>query len=325
MDETGQASLYFESPALSGERLPRKLPNTPLLSRLSETLGIFSTTDVGAEADLRPLFEAYLQRRQVQSLLVVPIVYGANLHGWLLLMNETERRYTPPEIELARTVTNQAGIAVQNARLFVETRSLKDALEKRVEERTAELSREHQNSQTLLRIIMELSTSLDIEQVLMRTLTVLNESLGCEQSVILLATRDRQYQAGMTLAGEGSNWRAEKEISRWVVRRRSPALVDDIRSDTRWKFAEGTTFNYRSLVAVPLVLGEDTLGSLILIHRQEAFFTLDQVGLMEATARQIGIALNNAELFTLIRDQAEDLGAMLREQQVEAKIGRAHV
>lgn len=322
MDETGQASLYFESPALSGERLPRKLPNTPLLSRLSETLGIFSTTDVGAEADLRPLFEAYLQRRQVQSLLVVPIVYGANLHGWLLLMNEAERRYTPPEIELARTVTNQAGIAVQNARLFVETRSLKDALEKRVEERTAELSREHQNSQTLLRIIMELSTSLDIEQVLMRTLTVLNESLGCEQSVILLATRDRQYQAGMTLAGEGSNWRAEKEISRWVVRRRSPALVDDIRSDTRWKFAEGTTFNYRSLVAVPLVLGEDTLGSLILIHRQEAFFTLDQVGLMEATARQIGIALNNAELFTLIRDQAEDLGAMLREQQVEASRSR---
>lgn len=321
-DDEGQISLHFEAPQMEAERLPRKLPLTPLLVRLSETLGIFSTTDVAAETDLRPLFDAYLQRRKVTSLLVVPIVYGTNLHGWLMLMNADERRYTPSEIELARTITNQAGIAVQNARLFVETRSLKEVLEKRVEERTAELSREHQNSQTLLRIIMELSTSLDLEQVLTRTLSVLNESLGCDQSMILLATRDRQYQAGMALAGEGGNLRSEKEISRWVVRRRSPALVDDIQSDTRWKFAEGTTFNYRSLVAVPLVLGEDTLGSLILLHRQPAFFTLDQIGLLEAIARQIGIALNNAELFTLIRDQAEDLGAMLREQQVEASRSR---
>jgi PAS domain S-box-containing protein len=323
VDEEGQVSLHYEAPPVENERLPRKLPLTPLLARLSETFGIFSTTDVSAETDLRPLLDAYLQRRKVTSLLVVPIMYGVNLHGWLMLMNAEERRYTPSEIELARTITNQAGIAVQNARLFVETRSLKEALEKRVEERTAELSREHQNSQTLLRIIMELSTSLDLEQVLSRTLAVLNESLGCEQSLIVLATRDRQYQAGMALAGgESGNLRAEKEISRWVVRRRAPALVDDIQTDTRWKFAEGMSFNYRSLVAVPLVLGEDVLGSLILLHRQPSFFTLDQVGLMEVTARQIGIALNNAELFTLIRDQAEDLGAMLRDQQVEASRSR---
>ena len=61
---------------------------------------------------------------------------------------------------------NQAATAIQNARQFDEIHNLTDFLEKRVEERTDELRREHQNSQTLLRIISELSTSLDMGLVL---------------------------------------------------------------------------------------------------------------------------------------------------------------
>jgi PAS domain S-box-containing protein len=47
------------------------------------------------------------------------------------------------------------------------------------------------------------------------------------------------------------------------------------------------------------------------------------VGLVEATARQISIALNNAELFNLIRDQSENMDSMLRDQQIEASRMRA--
>ena len=77
------------------------------------------------------------------------------------------------------------------------------------------------------------------------------------------------------------------------------------------------------MIAVPLILGEEASGALLLMHRQQAAFMIEQVSLAEATARQFGIALNNAELFTLIRDQAENLGGLLREQQVEASRSRA--
>jgi PAS domain S-box-containing protein len=76
-------------------------------------------------------------------------------------------------------------------------------------------------------------------------------------------------------------------------------------------------------MGVPLVMGEEVLGALLLFHRAEAFFVEAQVALLEAAARQIAIALNNAELFNLIRDQSEHLGSMLREQQVEASRSRA--
>ncbi|RPJ00051.1 MAG: PAS domain-containing protein, partial [Chloroflexi bacterium] len=47
-------------------------------------------------------------------------------------------------------------------------------------------------------------------------------------------------------------------------------------------------------------------------------FTEDHLRLVTAAANQIANSMNNAELYSLIRDQAERLGAMLRQEQVEA-------
>lgn len=303
--------------------LPLQL-KSQLFDRLHDTQGVFQTSDADAEDELEGLRHTFLAERGARSLLVVPLVSGSALQGWFLIYCQHEHRYAPSEIELACTMSNQAAIAMQNARLFDETLRLTTDLERRVEERTQELSREHQNSQTLLRIITELSTSLDMGLVLNRTLTVLNESLGCEESLIILSQgNDKQYRAGMALAGNtDSSSSLERQIARWVIRSRQPVLVNHVQEDSRWELPPQGV-NYQSVMAVPLIMGEEVLGAMLLFHRAGSFFKTDQIGLVEATARQIGIALNNAELFSLIRDQSEHLGSMLREQQIEASRSRA--
>src|SRR5512142_3304401 len=42
------------------------------------------------------------------------------------------------------------------------------------------------------------------------------------------------------------------------------------------------------------------------------------MSLVQAIGTQAAVAINNAQLYLLIRDQAERLGSMLRSQQVEA-------
>ncbi len=328
LDDNGQSVLRAEAPAWDST-LPLVLPKIPLLERLRESLGIFNASNVGAEPELAPLMESYFAPFNIHSILIVPLVIGNNLHGWYLVQTTNVYRFSPPEIELARTISNQCAIAVQNARLFLETRQLKDELELRVEERTIELRREHQNTQTLLKIITELSASLDMGQVLNRTLGVLNDSAGAEQSMIILAQGNaRSYQAGAALV-EGNfernsaDNRPEKTISQWVIKKRVSALVSDIFSDERWSIPADSGVKYHSVIAVPLMLGEEALGALMLFHHLPSFFILEQVSLVEATARQIAISLNNAELFNLIRDQSERMGSMLREQQIEASRSRA--
>jgi len=322
--------LHISTEVPSGpEGLPIELPNAPVLDRLRETQGIFSSFDIAKEADLLPLARAYFNTRAVQSVVFVPLVTAVQLHGWLLIQTDTPYRFNSSEIELARTMSNQAAVALQNARLYNETRRLTQDLERRVEERTHDVLREHNNTQALLRIITELSSSLDLNLVMNRTLLVLTETLAAEQSVILM-NDGKTYQAGADLivhdpAGAPRKGSLEREIARWVVRRRVSALVDNILEDARWSTAlqDGEAPAYHSVIAVPLILGEEVLGALLLIHRRPAAFMIEQVSMVEATARQFGVALNNAELFTLIRDQAENLGGLLREQQIEASRSRA--
>jgi PAS domain S-box-containing protein len=324
LGDGGRLTLQVEVPG-AGERLPRQLPATPLFTRLIESQGLFSTADAAAEADLLPIYETYLSQRHTRSLLIVPLMTGSTLHGWLLVQSVEVYRYSLPELELARTISNQAAIAIQNARLFLETTRLKEDLERRVEERTAELSREHRNSQTLLKISTELSASLDLDQVLVRTLSVLNESISAEQSLIVLTARPQKYSAGESLVDVAAltSDSPEQQVAKWVVKRRSAAVIDDIATDARWQFPADHPFAYKSALAIPLTLGEDVLGALMIFHRQGSFFILEQIGLLEAAVRQISIALNNAELFNLIRDQSENLGGMLREQQMEASRSRS--
>ncbi|RPJ44197.1 MAG: GAF domain-containing protein, partial [Chloroflexi bacterium] len=153
--------------------LPLALPDLPLFDQLQDSQGIFQTNDASSDAEIKALWGGFLKAREGRSLLVVPLVAGSAMQGWFLIYGKQEQRYSVSEIELARTMCNQAAIAIQNARLFAETRRLTEDLERRVEERTRELRREHQNSQTLLHIITELSTSLDMGLVLNRTLSVL--------------------------------------------------------------------------------------------------------------------------------------------------------
>ena len=329
----GKLSLQAEEPA-GPQPLPLAMPSAGLFEHLSASEGIFSTANLAAEGELLQLAKAYFNQREIVALLVVPLITAVNLHGWLLIQSKTEQRYTSPEIELARTMANQAAVAIQNARLYDETHRLTQDLEKRVEERTGDFRREHNNIQALLRINSELSASLDLEQIMTRTLGVVNEAIGSEQCLVML-NQGKTYEAGVglvTLALDGDlsygtanlvMGSPERDISRFVIRRKEPVLVENLAADARWKGLLDNTIPFSSALCVPLLLGEEVMGAMLLLHRKASAFNSGQVSLVEAIARQFSITLNNAELYNLIRDQAQNLGGLLREQQMEASRSRA--
>ncbi|HEY9075115.1 MAG TPA: GAF domain-containing protein [Anaerolineaceae bacterium] len=307
---------------------PRRLPNLSIFNHLAESLGVFSAADITTEPEMQPLVEQRFLSRQVKSVLIVPLLTVPHLHGWLVLQTTEPRRFNVQEIDLARTICNQSAIAMQNARLFEQTRRLTQELEQRVEERTSELRREHHNTQTLLHISTELSTSLETSTVINRALAVLNEAVGSQESMILLTQEGATpYRAGMELVAplqrENGSAQLEQEMARWIIRLHRAATIEDVAQDGRWNLPPGALPGYHSVMGVPLLLGEEALGTLLLFHQEPAFFKSEQVTLVEAAARQISVALNNAQLFNLIREQSEQLATMLRLQQVESSRSRA--
>ena len=72
-----------------------------------------------------------------------------------------------------------------------------------------------------------------------------------------------------------------------------------------------------------MLVGEDVIGVLMVFHRAENFFSAEMLNLVKAIAGQVAVAINNAHLYELIRDQAERLGVMLRKEQEDASRSQA--
>ncbi|MCX8060968.1 MAG: GAF domain-containing protein [Anaerolineales bacterium] len=329
-DPSGLPEIVIEQPS-QDSKYPLRIASVPLFERLRESFGLFFSEDVAQEEELDALREVFVQR-QIRSFLALPLATAETLHGVIGIYSQSAVRFAPEKVELARTVINQAAVALQNARLYAETRSLTEDLEKRVQERTLQLASEHQRTQILLRIATELTASLDLEHVLNQVLPVLNELVGAEQvAVMVLRSESRKlyhlaslgYAPAPPLGGKPSPFSVDESLAGWVIRHRQPALIADVRQDPRWIQLPDQSCEHRSAIAVPMMVGEEALGALLFFHRQPDHFTAEQLDLIMAAANQMAIAVNNTELYRLIRDQAEDLGVMLRNQQIETSRTKA--
>ncbi len=270
---------------------------------------------------------------ETQSIVAVPMMLGGKVLGMLSAQSYQADVYSEEDMQILGTLANQAIVAIQNGRLFGETQNLASQLEMRVVERTSQLQREQQNTETLLRILTEVSSSLDLDRALNRTLSLLNDAIGAEQGTILLLHAEDNllhYRAGYgylssqsTPGGRGVTLKVGEGLAGWVVQNRESVLVKDLHQDSRWVRNTSAGQDHRSCIVVPMVVGEDVIGVLMVFQRIENFFSAEMLNLVKAIAGQVAVAINNAHLYELIRDQAERLGVMLRKEQEDASRSQA--
>jgi len=268
-----------------------------------------------------------------QSIIAVPMILGGNALGMLSVQSYQAGMYNEEDVQILGTLANQAIVAIQNGRLFAETQNLASQLELRVVERTAQLQREQLNTETLLRILTEVSSSLDLDRALNRTLSLLNEAIGAEQGTIMLLHAEDNllhYRAGFGYlsdlndsGGRGFTLKVGEGLAGWVVQNRESVLAHNLHQDPRWVQNSTTGVGHKSAIAVPMQVGEDVIGVLMVFQRAENFFSPEMLNLVSAIGGQVAVAINNAHLYELIRDQAERLGVMLRKEQEDASRSQA--
>lgn len=285
------------------------------------------------QADSMDTVQAGEEGEETQSIVAVPMIVGGKAVGMLSAQSYKAGVYTEEDVQTLSTLANQTIVAIQNGRLFRETQELASQLELRVLERTAQLQREQHNTETLLGILTEVSSSLDLDRALNRTLSLLNDATGAEQGTILLVHAEDgllHYRAGYgyltersSSARQGFALKVGEGLAGWVVKNREAVLIDDLHQDERWVRNLGAGQDHRSAIAVPMLVGEDVIGVLMIFQRAVNYFGVDMLNLVNAIAGQVAVAINNAHLYELIRDQAERLGAMFRKEKEEASRSQA--
>jgi PAS domain S-box-containing protein len=267
----------------------------------------------------------------VTSMVVVPVLSDEFILGVLAVQSGADKPLTENDLQLLRTFAGQVSTAMVNASLYAQMVELSEELERRVEERTRELREERDRIDTLFRITVELTASLDLDRVLNRALELVAEAVSAEhgslylvdpQSEMLIHRAVMSSQQLLPPGGRQIPLSRHEGMAGWVMDNRESIVVDNVQVDPRWVNVPGTEHN-RSLLGAPLIANEEVLGCIFFTSDRLNAFHEGHVRLVEAAANQVATSINNAELYRLIRDQAERLGTMLRSQQTEAAKSQA--
>jgi PAS domain S-box-containing protein len=183
---------------------------------------------------------------------------------------------------------------------------------------------ERDRADFLYHVVQEMTQTLDLDRVLNRTLGRVGQALGVREGSILLldpVSDNLVYRAAlgrpMVLPKEGKPTRFRRGVglAGWVIEHNECVMIGDVDQDPRWETDPRKVGQSRSVLAVPLSSGSDVLGVMLLFHPQPAYFSQDHIWWVTAAANHITAAIENTELYVLVREQAGRLGEMLREQR----------
>lgn len=263
----------------------------------------------------------------------VPLIAGDQVVGVLAVRDRQQKRpFGLNDQRILTTIGAQLGATIQNARLFQRVQNFAAELNERVEERTEELQEERDRIESLYQIAAELGRTLDTNRVLDRALDMVAKAIDAEDGVVLLidpltdrlyshtSLANRQRRGGTGRLGDlERRYHPAEMLANWLIQNSSAVNVGDLQAETYWNIENPDAAEWRSGVAVVLETNEDVQGVMVFLSRQARHFTEPQLKLVIAAASQVAAAVNNADLYNLIRDQNDRMATLLRAEQEEAE------
>ncbi|MEH1873991.1 PP2C family protein-serine/threonine phosphatase [Nostoc sp.] len=96
-------------------------------------------------------------------------------------------------------------------------------------------------------------------------------------------------------------------LAGWVFHHRKVGLITDTETDDRWLIQPNQPYSVRSALAVPILRDDELLGIITLLHQEPGQFSPETAYLMEVTAQQIALVLENARLYRKLEESYQSL------------------
>jgi len=247
-------------------------------------------------ADVVPLFDSeYPDARPnataagIRAALSVPLMREGAAYGSIFIFRRQPGLFSPDQVALLQTFARQAAIAIDNVRLFNET---KEALD----QQTA--------ISEILRVIS--SSPGDVRPMLNAVAErALNLCSAAESGIFLVEGDALRYAAGfgsMSILEEGELTPLTRgSASGRAVIDRTVIHMEDLAAAPEEEFPLGRDLQRRTgshaILSVPLMREDRAIGAITLWRMEARAFTEKQIALVKTFADQGAIAIENVRLF----------------------------
>lgn len=317
-----------------------EIQSTRFFNRMADTRQPLIIADTQQSRELGGLRRYKLANGQrLRCWIGAPMLIDDELVGVLLVGSSTESIYNADQAQITFVLASQASQAIQNARLFeritniaAELEEANTELERRVTERTSDLEAEKQRLEAVHTITLELTSTLHMDEILSKALKMVCQTIGAARGSVMLRDPQTGELICRAVLYDDGEVRGENlpisfgmggGLAGWVMKNQEAVRIADVRRDRRWVVEPGRADEVRSVAAVPLMSNDEPLGVLVLNSPKLGFFGDSQLKLLATIANQVAIAVNNAQLYSVINDFATRMGESLMLQREEFSKTRA--
>lgn len=273
------------------------------------------TVCINTGLDQDPRYErrfAELIKAEIHSLLCVPMFYQDTLRGVIAVVNKRQGRFTPDDARLLEEIAASAAVAIENARLFTNTRLHAHELE--VLNKVSQSLSVPLNSEVIIDAGLAcLADLFEAHSVLYVEMDSAGQQLTCRyifppfMENVLATTADAGGLFTTPVLLQGA-------IPSLVIEQRQTLFIADASSEpvlsawSEWL----PQLDLSSLLAAPLMAHQRVKGLLLILLPRRPSCPGDDIRLLQSTAFTLAVAVENAHLY-------EDLQRLVTEREQTQK------
>jgi GAF domain-containing protein/CheY-like chemotaxis protein len=242
--------------------------------------------------------ELHLKGAMPNSWLGVPLEIGNKTLGIICVQNQSPNHFTDHHAELLEAIAYQSAIAIQNAVLFEQTQ---EALS---------------DTQALLNITSLASSSLALQETLTNVLHQILETIGSEAGLITIHNPQSQklelvsYHLPEQMVNRMRAKGLEGTLCHRVFQSTTPLVLENFSENSPSEASGALALGFQSYQGVPIEAKGRILGTLCTFSSRVLSPKSNDIKLLSAVGQQIGVAIENANLFEQTQKQASELTIM---------------
>lgn len=249
----------------------------------------------------------------LHSLMVAPVQSGHRRYGTISIQSANVEAFSVEDERLLTILGFQAALAIKNARLFDAERSARE----RAEVHAEELRIREQN----LSIINEITQAALERHSFKHAMEIIVEKLAklMLADACYIAQWDEAKNQSYPIAAFGplkDDYAAftlkpdQLTLTESALRKEKVLYISDAKNSPHCHASVAKLFPTRTALALPLIVGDQKLGAVIIAYHELREISLEQVAWAEYAAGQIALAIAKAHLLEQTNQRAEELAIL---------------